>query len=155
WGESDPSRAPPPQKTNGNSRPLARHRPLPLRCIIKGVSGIGTGSGPNLPRSGRVEQCIRGPDRGAVPWPLLLVVPLERIEPNARRAPEPRRQPLNLARLLGRDEGVRYEGVLERVDAAMPDAAVLEAPGPGAPEGRVPDAAAVEVRKHDGIRLGT
>jgi hypothetical protein len=68
-----------------------------------------------LPRNGRIEEGVRGADRGRVTRPAARIVLLERIEPHAGLSHKPGRQPLDLARLFGRDQRVRNEGVLERV----------------------------------------
>src|SRR5262249_37338893 len=100
--------------------------PLSLRCIIATLRECDPALVANLPLHGRVEEVARRANGLAIPRPPALVVPLERVEPHARLPHEPRTQPFDLAQLLGHRERMRHKGVLQRVDAPMADAAVLE-----------------------------
>src|SRR5262249_26791894 len=84
----------------------------------------------------RVEEGIRGPDGCRVARPPAIIVALERVQPDASLPHEPGGEALDFAGLLGGGERVRDERVLQGVDAAMPDTAILETPRPDAPEGR-------------------
>jgi hypothetical protein len=81
WPFSAPSWTPGRRKTSGNpSSSLPGHRPLPLRCVIRGLRELAPAWGPISPFDGRVQERIRRADGVAVSRPPPLVVALQRVE---------------------------------------------------------------------------
>jgi len=86
------------------------------------------------PLDGRIEHRVGGADGLSIARPPPLVVLFQGVEPHASLADEPGCQALDVAALLGYRERVRDEGILQRVEPAVADAARLQTPLPRVPE---------------------